>query len=213
MTDFKPYSPSYNAPASFMSTPVYIEGQPIGTLVIQLPVKLFTDIMSSNESWAEVGMGRTGDVFLVGPDKTLRTNSRASLENPREFANTLVKAQLLSSEEAANLINRQTSVGIVKVTTAAIDNALAGQTSLSEANSYLGERSLISASPITIGGMQLELAAVATIRYFTRPFPPKARGHPLLLRMHFTIVTWPLPIAKKSATPYRNQFLSKCLCG
>lgn len=163
MTDFKPYSPSYNAPASFMSTPVFVEGQPIGTLVIQLPVQLFTDIMTSQERWAEVGMGRTGDVFLVGPDQTLRTNSRAFLENPQGFADTLVDAQLLSREEAANLINRQTSVGIVKLTNAAIENALAGQNSLSEANSYLEQRSLISASPITIGGMQW--AAVAQIDY------------------------------------------------
>lgn len=163
ITDFAPYAPSYNAPASFMSTPIYVEGQSIGTLVIQLPVQLFTDILTSQQRWEEVGMGKTGEVFLVGPDRTLRTNSRKFLENSQDFTDRLVKSGHITRESATDIINRMTSVGIVSVDEAGIDAALAGETGIIETQSYLGVKSMISYSPIKIGGMRW--AAIAQIDY------------------------------------------------
>ncbi|RVU36584.1 methyl-accepting chemotaxis protein [Hwanghaeella grinnelliae] len=74
--DFKPYAPSAGAPASFISTPIIEDGQPVGVLVFQMPIDRINQILS-----AETGLGETGRVFLVGQDKLLRNNSRFATEN------------------------------------------------------------------------------------------------------------------------------------
>ena len=37
-SDFEPYAPSYNAPAAFVTSPVFINGQKIGVIALQFPI-------------------------------------------------------------------------------------------------------------------------------------------------------------------------------
>jgi len=72
--DFKPYAPSANAPAGFISTPIInAEGKTQGVLVFQLPFGQISEIMQDR-----AGLGKTGESFLVGPDFLMRNNSRFS---------------------------------------------------------------------------------------------------------------------------------------
>ncbi|MCR9255155.1 MAG: methyl-accepting chemotaxis protein [Alphaproteobacteria bacterium] len=69
--DFKPYEPSYGAPASFISTPIAdANGQKIGVLVFQMPIDKLNAVVQS-----KAGLGRTGYVALVGEDGLFRTDS------------------------------------------------------------------------------------------------------------------------------------------
>ncbi|MGH1351188.1 MAG: methyl-accepting chemotaxis protein [Methyloligellaceae bacterium] len=74
--DFKPYTPSYGAPASFISTPVIENGKTVGVLVYQMPIDRINSIMSASS-----GLGKTGETVIVGSDKLMRNNSRFSKEN------------------------------------------------------------------------------------------------------------------------------------
>ncbi len=72
--DFKPYAPSHGAPASFMSSPLIdSHGKLKGVLVFQMPIDEMNSVM--NET---AGMGKTGQTFVVGPDKLMRSNDRFS---------------------------------------------------------------------------------------------------------------------------------------
>lgn len=73
--DFSLYAPTYNAPAAFISTPIFGEGQQQGTLIFQLPIEGITQIMS-----ARAGMGETGESYLVGADFLMRSDSYLSPE-------------------------------------------------------------------------------------------------------------------------------------
>ncbi|MBV1928092.1 MAG: HAMP domain-containing protein [Gammaproteobacteria bacterium] len=76
-TDFAPYAPSNDAPAGFIATPVTgPQGQPIGSLVFQMPIDRIDEIMQSTE-----GMGESGETYLVGSDFTMRSDSRFSEES------------------------------------------------------------------------------------------------------------------------------------
>ncbi|GLQ16632.1 methyl-accepting chemotaxis protein [Maritalea porphyrae] len=74
--DFKPYKPSYDAPASFISTPIFEGNKRIGVLVFQMPIDRINAIMG-----AKVGLGETGETVVVGADHLMRNDSTFSEEN------------------------------------------------------------------------------------------------------------------------------------
>ena len=74
--DFAPYEPSYNSAASFIATPIYIEGSKRGVLIFQMPVDKINSIMSLNGAYKEAGLGDSGETYLVGQDYKMRNNSR-----------------------------------------------------------------------------------------------------------------------------------------
>jgi len=74
--DIFPYPPSNDAPASFISTPVFDNGKRIGVLAYQIPVDQFTHIMHD-----KTGLGETGETFIVGADHSFRNDSEFTDEN------------------------------------------------------------------------------------------------------------------------------------
>jgi methyl-accepting chemotaxis protein len=74
--DFKAYEPSYGAPASFMSTPVYDKGRKIGVLVFQMPIDNINHVMARADGEAE-----STEHLIVGEDGTYRNNPHKDREN------------------------------------------------------------------------------------------------------------------------------------
>lgn len=72
--DFAPYEPSAGALASFLSSPIYDElGNLMGVYAVQVSLDEITTLVTDTR-----GLGETGDVYLVGPDGTLRTPLRSA---------------------------------------------------------------------------------------------------------------------------------------
>jgi len=70
--DFSPYPPSNNDHASFISTALLDDnGQLLGVLALQLSVERLNQVMQ-----VTAGMGSSGETYLVGPDLTMRSDSR-----------------------------------------------------------------------------------------------------------------------------------------
>tara|TARA_R110001606_G_scaffold375989_1_gene534457 strand:- start:855 stop:3077 length:2223 start_codon:yes stop_codon:yes gene_type:complete len=69
-TDFSLYLPSYQAPAGFLSTPVYRDGKRIGIVIAQFPIDALNQIMAQN-----LGLGATGETYLIGEDGKMRSDS------------------------------------------------------------------------------------------------------------------------------------------
>jgi methyl-accepting chemotaxis protein len=75
--DFAPYEPSHGAPASFIATSVYgRDGECLGALIVQMPIDNINDTLQMT-----AGMGETGETFLVGQDKLMRSDSRFAEES------------------------------------------------------------------------------------------------------------------------------------
>ena len=83
--DFAPYRPSYDGPASFAATPVFEGDERLGVLFLQMPIASINAIMTSNEQWKEVGLGDSGETYLVGDDKKARSISRFLVEDPNGY--------------------------------------------------------------------------------------------------------------------------------
>lgn len=70
--DFRPYGPSNDAPASFISRPILdSNGNFLGALAFQMPVDRIDAVMAAQE-----GLGKSGETYLVGSDYLMRSNSR-----------------------------------------------------------------------------------------------------------------------------------------
>jgi methyl-accepting chemotaxis protein len=68
--DFEPYAPSKGAPAAFIAGPVKIEGKIAGTVILQVPLDKINSLMHLRD-----GMGKSGETYLVGSDKLMRSDS------------------------------------------------------------------------------------------------------------------------------------------
>jgi methyl-accepting chemotaxis protein len=100
--DLAAYAPSNNAPAAFMITKVTDNsGKSIGFMALQIPMAEIQKIMSQRS-----GLGKTGESYLVGQDKLMRSDSYLA---PVKYS-------------VENVFKTNTIV-----TTSAIERALAGQ--------------------------------------------------------------------------------------
>ena len=126
--DFSPYEPSYDAPASFMASPIPgPEGEILGVLAFQVPIDRINEIMTSGGDWQDVGLGDSGETYLVGDDFTMRSESRFLIEDKDAYLSAITEAGLPS--ETVDTIDRlDSSVGLQEVKTAGTAAAQAGQT-------------------------------------------------------------------------------------
>ncbi len=108
--DFTTYKPSYDGPAGFAGTPIAIGGQRVGYLVIQLPIDRMNAVATPTE-----GLGKTGEVTLIGPDLLMRSDSVrhnpkthtvvASFRNPQAGAVRIPEVkEALAGKQGAGLL-------------------------------------------------------------------------------------------------------------
>ncbi len=70
LADFEPYAPSNNIPAFFIGAPVKKNEETIGIIALQISIDEIDKIMQER-----AGLGETGETYLVGSDKLMRSDS------------------------------------------------------------------------------------------------------------------------------------------
>ncbi|SEH05123.1 Methyl-accepting chemotaxis protein 4 [Candidatus Venteria ishoeyi] len=68
--DFTPYAPSDDKPAGFVAQPIMQEGKVVMIVALQLPIDKINAVMQER-----TGLGKTGETYLIGPDKLMRSDS------------------------------------------------------------------------------------------------------------------------------------------
>jgi methyl-accepting chemotaxis protein len=136
LTDFSWYDIS-DAPAAFVSGPVKDnDGNRIGVIAYQLSLKAINDIMQERH-----GMGETGETYLVGPDKRMRSNSYLDPEGHS------VEASFAGTVEQNG------------VNTVAVREALSGNSDTKIVIDYNGNPVLSSFTPVKFGNVTWALMA------------------------------------------------------
>lgn len=151
LTDFMPYLPSYNNPASFISTPIFDKGKRIGVLIFQMPIDKINELMTQNEEWESAGFGKSGEVYLVGNDKTLRNESRFFVEDRHGYLGAIRQAGI---EEHKVIEQKETAIGLQPVSGRGVAQALAGQSGFDVFNDYRGVPVLSSYGPVVLPSQQ-----------------------------------------------------------
>ena len=147
--DFRPYTPSYEAAAAFLSTPVHVGETRIGVMIIQLPIDTISGIMSNGSQWRDMGLGETGDNFLVGGDHLLRSEMRGFLETPDSFLSSLPSSAVPAGAMEA-IRQRDSLVGYLKLKTDVINNASTGTSGTARQIDVTGTPVLSSYTPVSV---------------------------------------------------------------
>lgn len=149
LEDFEPYFPSYNAPASFIGSPVYNNDEMIGVLVFQMPIDRINEIMTSQQAWKKVGLGESGETYIVGDDFLMRNQSRFLLED-RENYFSMIRAIGVPDETVRSIETFNSSIGLQKVDTQGTRAALSGNSKTEIFLDYRGVPVLSSYRPLRI---------------------------------------------------------------
>lgn len=150
--DFEFYPPSYNAPAAFIGSPIYDNGEVIGVLVFQIPISEINHIMTGDGKWKESGLGDTGETYLVGEDMKLRSISRFLVEDKEGYIEDLRKNGV--DERVLNKIsNLNTSVLLQPAETESVKHAFEGDVSTEVVKDYRGVNVLSSHKKLNIKGL------------------------------------------------------------
>lgn len=152
LEDFKPYHPSYNAQASFIASPIYEDNQKVGVLIFQMPVDNINSIMTSDHKWSEVGLGASGETYLVGDDYKMRSQARFLIENKKAYLE-LMKEVGTSSDVVKALDHMDSSIGLQDVKTDGTEDAISGNTDARIFSDYRNVPVLSAYRPLAIKDM------------------------------------------------------------
>ncbi|MBK5910172.1 hypothetical protein CCR85_01520 [Rhodothalassium salexigens] len=126
--DFTAYAPSGGAPASFIAQPIRTDdGGIAGVLAFQMPIDRLNTIMQRTD-----GMGDTGEAYVVGTDRLMRSDSRFSA---------------------------QTTILDRRIDSQAVAAALAGQQGVMIADDYRGQKVLSAYRPFALLGTRWAMLA------------------------------------------------------
>ncbi|MFK7800429.1 MAG: adenylate/guanylate cyclase domain-containing protein [Anaerolineae bacterium] len=152
IVDFEPYAPSYNAPAAFIAAPIFNGEHVVGILALQVPINEIDAIMTGERQWAEEGLGESGETYLVGSDKLMRSNSRFMVQDKPDFLQTMRSAG--TQEGVVRLMDQlETTLLLLKIDTEGSQAALGGEADTRVIADYRGVDVLSAFSPVDIDGL------------------------------------------------------------
>jgi len=152
IVDFEPYTPSYEGAASFIASPVYENGKKTGVLIFQMPIGRINTIMTSGEKWNEVGLGSSGETYLVGSDFKARSMSRFLIEDKQAYLD-LMKEVGTDSGIIAQMAAKETNIGLQKIETQGTKAALKGKKDFDIFPDYRNVNVLSAYAPLNIPGL------------------------------------------------------------
>ena len=163
LVDFEQYPPSYEAPASFIASPVFDGDQRLGVAMFQMPLDRISQVMSSR-----VGLGESGEVYLVGEDGLLRSDSYRDPER--------------------SVVASHRRPGELKLETEPVQRSLAGEAAAGIATNYLGKEVLSAFAPVEIEGLSwVAIAEIETEEAFAPVEAMRAQAESVRARLAFVV--------------------------
>ncbi len=148
-TDFAFYLPARARPTMFAIASVRDDTEVIGSIALEVPIDSVNSLMSGGAAWEETGLGDTGEVYLVGPDGLLRSESRRWIEDRVAYLDRISELDL-DAQLAERMAVLDTSVLLQPVDTEPVATAQGGKTFNGRARDYLDERSIAFATPVDV---------------------------------------------------------------
>jgi methyl-accepting chemotaxis protein len=150
IVDFEGYAAVGNQPRMFVAGKIKGFRKPVGVLILEIDTDRLNQIMTNNRDWATAGLGRTGETYLIGADKQLRSDSRLLIEDRNAYLELLDNQTTKTGAEA---LRHGTAVGLHRVDTIASEAVATGKQGFDVIESYHGGSVLSAYAPIDIAGL------------------------------------------------------------
>lgn len=184
VVDFEPYVPHGGLPTMFVAASITDQTGIVGSVVVALPRNRLDDVTTFGGRWSDVFPGETGEVYLVGSDRLMRTVSRAWIVDSTAYLENLAAAGY-DDQVQERIIRTESTVLAQPVDTEAVATALDGGTFLGDSVNYLNEKTFVFAEPLHVSGLDWVIVtemSASQARSFLTDY-----GWSLLLLALFTI--------------------------
>lgn len=178
IADFEPYRPSVGAPMGFAMSPIFDGPTMIGVLVLQFPIEVFNKVLAGDYKWRDEGLGDTGESFVVGPDKTIRSRSRFMYEDAAGFLRELRESGV-SSKIVDRIERQKTAMNSLVVNSLSVDRALQGLSGITTTRSYRGREVLSAYGPLELDS--LRWAVISELDLDEANAPIRRLGHKVVM--------------------------------
>ncbi|WP_036347692.1 adenylate/guanylate cyclase domain-containing protein [Mycolicibacterium aromaticivorans] len=158
ISDFERYAPSYGRPTQWVLSPIGRDGAIAGVLALQMSLDSVNDVMTGQGRWVQDGLGQSGETYLAGPDKLMRSVSRELLTDPKHYAEEVI-ADGTPDDVAKRQVDVKGSVLLQPVDKMAVNRALIGESGVTTARDYIGPEALVAYAPLAIPGLDWVLVA------------------------------------------------------
>lgn len=160
--DFGAYAPAEFAPTAFAAAAIRDGGRVVGAVAVEVPSSALTAITTADGEWEATGLGDTGEIYIVGPDQLMRSDSRLFIEDSPAYVARLADTD--NPPEVGEAVEAfDTTVLVQPVETEAVSAGLAGDAFVGSSQNYLGQDTLTVAAPVRIPNLQwIAVAEVTT---------------------------------------------------
>jgi len=153
IADFEPYRPSLGIPMGFAMSPIFNGPTMIGVLVLQFPIDTFNKVLTGDYKWREEGLGATGETYVVGPDRTIRSRSRFMYEDPERFLRE-VRDGGVSTKIIDRIVRQKTAMNALPIPGISVERALQGLSGITITRSYRGTDVLSAYGPLELDSLR-----------------------------------------------------------
>ncbi len=152
IVDSRFYLPDSSAPIVHIAATIRADTRVIGAIVVEIPIGALTDIVTADQQWDLLGLGDTGEAYVVGPDLRLRTVPRSWFDDPNRYIRRFTDQG--GDQRTAELIEFTGSPVLLQpVENEAVRKAFDGEDFVGVVDNYLGRRTLAAAAPLDLPGL------------------------------------------------------------
>lgn len=151
--DFSAYSPLMNKHSAFIAAPLFGFRGLRGVFIISVPIDAIDNIMTNKKQWKKVGLGDSGETYLIGSDYSMRNTSRLFYENPEVYFERLARSPDINAQHIEQIKSSKSSIGIQKVITPSTEAAIIGQSGFHTIKHSDGREVISAYAPIRLNGL------------------------------------------------------------
>lgn len=157
LVDLHPYLGAAGEPVMFVAAPIRDGREVVGSLVARLPVDRLNTLMTAGGQWEDVGLGETGETYVVGRDLRLRSDARGWIQDPEAHLRSLRDRGL--GDTAAAVETTGATVLVEEIDTDPVRTALDGASFNGRASNLLGREVIAIATPLGVEGIDWVVVA------------------------------------------------------
>lgn len=164
VSDISLYAPAQSEASAFIAAPIYDENIPIGILALRLKAEHVSALSA-------FGLKERGDrdVYIAGSDYLMRSNAPFAQSNLNAYVR-LFKDEGGSDEIAKKMKRTRSTILAQSIETAAVTEALSGETGTVLTQNYLGTSVISAYAPLTIGENDWVILAERDAKSIAAPF-------------------------------------------
>ncbi len=174
LVDFEPYAPSYEGAASFIASPIFDGEKKIGVLIFQMPIDQINMVMTSGNDWKSVGLGDSGETYIVGEDFTMRNQSRFLIEDKEGYLEQ-VKTLGMNQDLIGIIKAKDSTILLQKVETKGTRAAITGKSNVEIFPDYRNVPVLSAYAPLVIEDVNWAIMAEMDEEETLRPVAALAK--------------------------------------